>query len=126
MRDAGALCGPGRDKRVEFIAPPGHGLLRVVVRNHLSAPAPVFFLELADTRYGQMELSFCIIADPAAPRFDVDRDLCGRDTCFATMARNIPEEVRAMAARLFSESKPFPTGNLRRKNHRNGTVDETG
>jgi hypothetical protein len=99
--DAGALCGPDRDRRVEFIAPPGLGLLRVVVRDHLSAPDPVFFLELADTSYGQMELAFCIIADPAAPRFAVDRDLCGRDTCFATMGRNIPEEVRAMAAGLF-------------------------
>jgi hypothetical protein len=61
----------------------------------------IFFIELADTRYRQMEFSFCIIADPAATRFDVDLDQFGRDNCFATMGRNVPEEVRAMAAGLF-------------------------
>jgi hypothetical protein len=48
-----------------------------------------------------MEFSFCIIADPSAPRFDVDLDQFGFDNCFATMGRNIPEEIRAMKAGLY-------------------------
>jgi hypothetical protein len=99
--DRGALCADDGVKLVEFIAPPGLGFLRIIVKEHPQAADPVFFVELADTRYGQMELSFCIIEDPAAPRFNVDRDRDGRDTCFATMGRNIPEEVRAMGAGLF-------------------------
>jgi hypothetical protein len=99
--DPATLRGAAGEKLVKFIAPPGLGLLRIVVRADPSAVDPVFFVELADTRYGQMELSFCIIADPAAPRFDVDRDPSGRDNCFATLGRNIPEEIRAMAAGLF-------------------------
>jgi hypothetical protein len=43
------------------------------------------------------ELSFCIINDPA-PRFAVDLDENGKDNCFATLGRNLPEEVKAMRA----------------------------
>ena len=48
-----------------------------------------------------MELSFCIISDPSAPRFAVDLDSSGNDNCFTTLGRNIPEEIRAMQAGLF-------------------------
>jgi hypothetical protein len=93
--------GTDGEKKVTFIAPQGLGLLRIEVRLHRSDRDTVFFLDLADTQFRQMELSFCIISDPAAPRFDVDLDQYGHDNCFATMGRNIPEEVRAMAAGLF-------------------------
>ncbi|HEY6871095.1 MAG TPA: hypothetical protein VI298_00075 [Geobacteraceae bacterium] len=93
--------GADGERKITFIAPPGLGLLRIEVRRHPAERDTVFFLDLADTRYRQMELSFCIISDPSAPRFDVDRDLSGRDNCFATLGRNIPEELRAMAAGLF-------------------------
>jgi hypothetical protein len=86
---------------LRFIAPEGLRLLRMEARMLPGDRDPVFFLELCDTQHGQMELSFCMVADPAAPRFDVDLDLEGRDNCFATLARNLPEEGRAMAAGLF-------------------------
>jgi hypothetical protein len=60
----------------------------------------LFFAELADTPYRQMELSFCLVNDPRAPRFDIDVDPFGRDNCFGTLRRNIPEEIRAMEAGL--------------------------
>ena len=91
-----------RGGAVNIIAPEGLRLLRLDVR--LPPPKdrdPVFFLELCDTHHGQMELSFCRIADPSAPRFDVDLDPQGRDNLFATLGRNLPEEQRAMAAGLF-------------------------
>lgn len=89
------------EQRVRFIAPEGLGLVRIEARMAPSDRDPLFFLEIADTHYRQVELSFCIINDPCAPRFNVDVDGTGRDNCFATMGRNIPEEIRALAAGLF-------------------------
>ena len=93
----------GRGERlVTFIAPEGLSFARIEVRRNPDESDTVFFLEIADTHYRQMELSFCIICDPDAPRFDVDRDQAGKDNCFASLgSRNIPEEIRAMAAGLF-------------------------
>jgi len=48
-----------------------------------------------------MELAFCVICDPSAPRFDVDLDEQGKINWFASDGRNIPEELRAMQAGLF-------------------------
>ncbi len=99
--DPVSFRGPDGERNVRFIAPAGLGLLRIEARLSSADRDPAFFLDLADTRYRQMELAFCIISDPTAPRFGVDRDSAGRDNCFATLGRNIPEELRAMAAGLF-------------------------
>jgi hypothetical protein len=96
------LLGIGRDDgRVRIVAPGGMNLARIEVRRDPRERRTVFFLDIAGTHYNQMELSFCIINDPAAPRFDVDLDEAGRDNCFASLGRNIPEEIRAMEAGLF-------------------------
>ena len=95
------FCGIDGERKIAFTAPSGLGLLRIEVRLHPRDRDTVFFLELADTHFRQMELSFCIITDPSAPRFNVDVDQFGRDNCFATMGRNLPEEIRAMAAGLY-------------------------
>jgi hypothetical protein len=87
--------------KIDFIAPKGLGLLRIQAKMHPQDLDTVFFLELADTHYRQMELSFCIINDVTAERFDVDKDEFGRDNCFASKGRNISEEIRAMEAGLF-------------------------
>jgi hypothetical protein len=87
--------------KVRFVAPEGLGFLRIEVRLATGARDCVFFLEIADTHYNQMELAFCIINDPFSPRYDVDVDPTGRDNSFATLGRNIPEEIRAMEAGLF-------------------------
>jgi hypothetical protein len=88
-------------RRATIIAPHGMGLARIKVKRHPDDPHPVFFLDIADTHYRQMELSFCIISDPSSPRFAVDVDSNGNDNCFTTLGRNIPEEIRAMRASLF-------------------------
>ena len=88
-------------RRVSFIAPEGLGLLRIEVRLDPADRDTLFFLDIADTPYRQMELSFCIISDPAAPRFNVDLTSEGDYNYFASLGRNIPEELRAMAAGLF-------------------------
>lgn len=61
---------------------------------------PVYFIDVSNSTFGQMEISFVIVNDPAGERFDVDVDARGRDTWFGTARRNIPEEIRAMAAGL--------------------------
>jgi hypothetical protein len=89
------------ERRIRFLTPKGLGLMRIEVRLHPDDRDTIFFLEIADTRYHQMELSFCVIKNLATPRFNVDVDPAGIDNCFATMGRNIPEEIRAMNAGLF-------------------------
>ena len=95
------LRGPDGKRKISFIAPRGLGILRIEAKLHVLDGDRVFLLDLADTHYRQMELAFCIINDPYAPRFDVDKDSSGRDNCFATLGRNIPEELRAMETGLF-------------------------
>lgn len=95
------LCAPDGRRRVRLIAPQGLGLVRIEVREIPGGGDPAFFLDAADTHFRQMELAFCIISDPSAPRFNVDVDSDGRNNLFATQGRNIPEEIRAMRAGLF-------------------------
>lgn len=98
--DRSTLSHPLNGEQIRFICPQGLGLLRIEVRRHATDRDCLFFVEIADTPYRQLELSFCLINDPDAPRFDVDCDVEGRDNSFGTMRRNIAEEVRAMAAGL--------------------------
>lgn len=98
--DRGNLCGPDGRSMVNFICPEGLGLLRIEVRLRPTDRDCIFFVEVADTPYRQIELSFCLINDPDAPRFNIDVDPSGRDNNFGTMRRNIPEEIRAMQAGL--------------------------
>jgi hypothetical protein len=97
----GTLSGRDGRRRVTIIAPQGMGLARIEVKRHPDDPHTVFFLDIADTHYRQMDLSFCIISDPSSPRFAVDLDSSGNNNCFTTLGRNIPEEIRAMRAGLF-------------------------
>jgi len=93
--------GSDGERKISFIAPEGLGFCRIEVRLSPHDRDTVFFLEIADTQYHQMELAFCVINDPFSPRFKVDVDENGRNNCFATLGRNIPEEIRAMEAGLF-------------------------
>lgn len=96
------LMGARGERLITVIAPEGLSFARIEVRKDPEDKDTVFFLEIADTHFRQMELSFCIICDPNAPRFDVDRDQAGKDNCFTALGnRNIPEEIRAMEAGLF-------------------------
>ncbi|MDD5286584.1 MAG: hypothetical protein PHD54_12065 [Desulfuromonadaceae bacterium] len=95
------LCNRAGERLVNMIAPHGLPLMRIEARKNVEEKDVVFFLELADTQFQQLELSFCIICDPSAPRFEVDVDEHGAINWFASHGRNIPEELRAMRAGLF-------------------------
>lgn len=94
------FLGPDRRRKVNFICPEGLGLVRIDVRLSPEDRDRLFFAEFADTQFGQIELSLCLINDPASPRFDIDTDAEGRDNYFGTLRRNLREEVRAMEAGL--------------------------
>lgn len=96
-----ALCNASGERLVEIIAPQGLSLVRIETRLKPSDNTVVFFLELSDTQFHQMELSFCIIRDPNAPSYAVDVDEKGENNWFASQGRNIPEEIRAMRDGLF-------------------------
>lgn len=95
------LAGTDGRRRVTIIAPDGLSLARIEVRHDPDDRRTTFFLDIAETHFHQMELSFCIINDPFAPYFAVDLDENGNDNCFTTLGRNIGEEIRAMRAGLF-------------------------
>lgn len=86
---------------ITIIAPNGLPLVRLEARSKPDDGVMVFFLELSDTQFHQMELSFCIIRDPNTESYAVDVDETGKNNWFASQGRNIPEELRAMRAGLF-------------------------
>lgn len=96
-----SLYNSAGERLVTIIAPKGLPLVRFEARSEPNSGAVVFFLELSDTQFHQMELSFCIVRDPTAPRYAVDVDERGENNWFASHGRNIPEELRAMRAGLF-------------------------
>ena len=96
-----AFTDPTGRRLVTIIAPQGMNLARIEVRQNPDERRTIFFLDIAGTHYHQLDLSFCIINDPHALQFAVDVDENGIDNCFATLGRNIPEEIRAMKAGLF-------------------------
>ncbi|MCA1795950.1 MAG: hypothetical protein ABR516_03250 [Desulfuromonadaceae bacterium] len=98
--DRETLMAPQGTHKIEIIAPKGLGLLRLAVKRDPSDIDSLFFVEVADTQFSQVELSFCLINDPDAPRFNIDQDTHGRENSFGTLRRNIDEEIKAMRAGL--------------------------
>lgn len=74
--------------------------VRIELRDNVESEDPLFLLEMRDTPFGDVEILFLNMNNPKSERFDIDRDAEGNDTVFATMSRNLPEEVRAMRAGL--------------------------
>lgn len=88
-------------RMLTVIAPEGFSFARMEVRHNPDSPLTIFFLDITETHYHQMELSFCIINDPYAERFAVDLDQNGTNNAFTSLGRNIPEELKAMQSGLF-------------------------
>jgi hypothetical protein len=84
------------EKVVDFITPRQASFAIIEMRRHMTDRDCLFFLEIADTPLARMEITFLIVNDPRAPRFDIDRDEEGRRTKFGMARRNLPEEVKAM------------------------------
>ena len=73
---------------------------------HLRVPARrvggdfAFSLDLEEAGAGQLRLSFIVINDLAAPRYDIDVDAAGNLTLLGTAGRNLDAELAAMHAGL--------------------------
>ncbi|MGZ9147763.1 MAG: hypothetical protein ACXW4G_05255 [Candidatus Deferrimicrobiaceae bacterium] len=91
--DRGVRC-------VRFVCPERMPFFQVDLWRDPEDRDAVYFLDVSNSPYGQMEISFIIVNDPDSERFDIDVDEAGRDTYFGTTRRNVPEEIRAMKAGL--------------------------
>lgn len=74
--------------------------VRIELRDRVLSEDPLFLLEMRDTPFGDVEILFLNMNNPRSERFNIDRDAQGNHTAFATISRNLPEEVRAMLAGL--------------------------
>lgn len=91
--EGGACC-------VRFVCPEKMPFFQVELRRDPGDRDAAYFLDISSTPFGQMEISFVVVNDPAGERFDIDVDEHGRDTYFGMARRNIAEEIRAMQAGL--------------------------
>jgi hypothetical protein len=94
------FCNRNGERVIKFIAPKRAGFAIIEFRESPEDRDCIFFLELADTPFFKLEITFLIVNDPRSPRFGIDIDSSGRRTKFGTARRNIPEEIRAMEAGL--------------------------
>ena len=90
----------GPDLFVRIRCPENTGSVEIDIRHRADAIDPLLYVQMADTAHGQLEVILVIVNDPAAPRFDVDRDWKGELTKLGTTRRNVPAEIEAMNAGL--------------------------
>lgn len=88
------------ERTLKTTAPRQTGFSILEVREHPDDRDCIYFLEIADTPFFKVEITFLIINDPRSPRFNTDIDDAGRRTKFGTARRNRSEEIRAMQAGL--------------------------
>jgi hypothetical protein len=98
--DPETLRGPDGTRLVRITAPRDQSWVRVEVRAAAGDRDPAFLVDVEMQPLSMPELAFVQIADPAGPRYAIDRDPEGRDTLFGTVGRNVAEEVCAMQAGL--------------------------
>jgi hypothetical protein len=90
------LAGPDGRRLVRITAPEDSAWARVEVRASAEDPDPVLMVDVEMSPLAMPELAFVQIADPASPRYGIDRDAQGQDTLYGTRVRNVDEELRAM------------------------------
>lgn len=90
----------GPRRLLDLQAPADKGYARITLKAAAADPDPCLVVELLDSAYGYTEVTFINLNDPAAPRFNIDRDEAGNDSLLGTVQRNIPAEVAAMGAGL--------------------------
>jgi len=98
--DSDSLCNADGEPVFHCACTPRTASVRIALYHQPDFEDPVFLLEMRDTPFGDIEILFLNINDPFSERFHIDRDPAGNDTAFATISRNIPEEIRAMQAGL--------------------------
>jgi hypothetical protein len=98
--DPETYANPAGERCVKFICPAQMPFFQIDLRRDPADRDAAYFLDVSNSPFGQMEISFIIVNDPGAERFHIDVDENGQDTYFGTARRNLPEEIRAMEAGL--------------------------
>lgn len=98
--DPDTFCNADGKPVFRCICTPRTAAVRIELRHRPDFKDPLFLLEMRDTPFGDIEILFLNMNDPSAERFSIDQDAEGQDTVFATISRNIPEEILAMRAGL--------------------------
>jgi hypothetical protein len=98
--DPATFRNPAGEACVKLTCPEGMPFFQIDVRRSPGDKDASYFLDVSNTPFGQMEISFIIVNDPDGERFTIDRDEHDHETYFGTARRNIPEEIRAMEAGL--------------------------
>ncbi len=91
---------PAGKRCVKFVCPEKMPFFQIDLRRDPGDRDAAYFLDVSNSPFGQMEISFVIVNDPDGERYDIDIDDSGQDTYFGTARRNVSEELRAMAAGL--------------------------
>lgn len=89
-----------KERVLNLISPRQAGFAIIEVREHSEDRDCIYFLEVADTPFFKVEITFLIVNDPRSPRYNTDIDDSGRRTKFGTARRNKSEELKAMQAGL--------------------------
>jgi hypothetical protein len=92
----GTLLNGAGERALRIAAPDEGSWARVELRDPREDRDPVLLVDIAMSAFGVPELTFVQINDPAAPRYDVDRDADGQDTLLGTVSRNLDAEGRAL------------------------------
>ena len=88
------------NKAFQFECPPDQGIVQIQLRRSISENDPIVFIQLSDTRYGQVDFEWIIINDPDSERFQIHKDNSTQFIPPGSEFRNVPEEIQAMAAGL--------------------------
>lgn len=85
---------------VQVRCPSGSHSVEISVYHEPGAIDPALYLQMGDTVNSQLAVLLVVVNDPYSPRFNIDIDEQGNPTQLGTHSRNVPEEIRAMQARL--------------------------
>ena len=88
------------DKTLFLNSPPDRGEVKILLKRSLREIDPLLFIQVSDTRYGQVDFEWIIINDPDSERFQIHISDSTQFLPPGSEFRNIPEEVRAMKAGL--------------------------
>jgi len=89
----------GRDL-IQLRGEPGSTDAELFLYHKIGFRDPVLYGHITDTISGQIHILLYNINNPDAERYDIDQLPDGTSTMLGTLARNIPEELRAMNAGL--------------------------
>ena len=87
-------------KTVQFEFPPEKGSVKIYFRRSPEESDPIVYIEMSDTRYGQVDFEWAIINDPDSERFHIHKTDKTQFLPPKSEFRNIFEEIRAMQAGL--------------------------